>query len=56
LKELDKFGINKNQFFKVITTPARSSGTYREKSKWGVLTVYFSNMKLKKLLDKMLPL
>ena len=56
LKELREFGIIRNQFFKVTVTPARSIGNYREKSKWGVLTVHFSNTKLKKLLDGMLPL
>ena len=56
LKELYEYGINKSQFFKVTTTPSRSIGTYREKSQYGVLTIYFCNMKLKKLLDQMLPL
>lgn len=56
LKELNEFGIIKNQFFKVTVTPSRSIGNYREKSKWGVLTVHFANTKLKNLLDSMLPL
>ncbi|OGN17524.1 MAG: hypothetical protein A3C88_01135 [Candidatus Yanofskybacteria bacterium RIFCSPHIGHO2_02_FULL_50_12] len=56
LKELSEYGINRSQFFKVIVTPARSIGTYREKSQYGVLTVYFCNTKLKKILDSMLPL
>ena len=51
LKELKKFDINKSQFFKVTVTPSRSIGNYREKSKWGVLTVHFANTKLKNLLD-----
>jgi len=51
LKELKEFGINKNQFFKVIITPSRSLGNYREKSKWGVMTVHFANTKLKNLID-----
>ena len=56
LKELKEFGINKNQFFKPTITLSGSIGTYKEKSKFGVMTVHFSNVKLKKLLDKMLPL
>ena len=56
LKQLSECGINKSQFFKVTITPARSIGTYREKSKYGVLIVYFCNTKLKKILDSMLPL
>ncbi len=56
LIELKRFGIKKNQFFKVTVTPARSIGTYREKSKFGVLTVHFSNTKLKNILDSKLPM
>lgn len=56
LKELKEFDISKRQFFKVTVTPSGSIGTYREKSKFGVLTVHFCNTKLKNLLDRMLPL
>lgn len=51
LKELRCFDVKRDQFFKVTVTPSRSLGTYREKSRWGVLTVHFSNIKLKILLD-----
>ena len=53
---LKKFNINRSQFFKVTITPSRGIGNYREKSQFGVLTVYYCNSKLKKLLDSMLPL
>jgi hypothetical protein len=56
LENLKQFNVSRRQFFKVIITPARGAGTYRQKSKYGVLTVYFCNSKLKKLLDSMLPL
>ena len=56
LKELRGYGINRSQFFKVTVTPSRSLGTYKEKSKFGVMTVHFCNTKLKNLIDKMLPL
>ncbi len=56
LKELGEFDISKEQFFKITVTPARSLGNYREKSKFGVLTVHFANTKLKKIIDSMLPL
>ncbi|MDP3792563.1 MAG: hypothetical protein Q8Q89_02430 [bacterium] len=56
LNELKDFSINSNQFFKVTVTPSRSLGSYREKSKFGVLTVHFCNVKLKNILDNMLPL
>lgn len=56
LKNLSDYAINREQFFKVTVTPSRSLGTYREKSKYGVLTVHFCNIKLKKIIDSMLPL
>ena len=56
LKQLKEFGITKGQFFKITVTPSRSLGNYREKSKFGVLTVHFANVKLKKIIDSMLPL
>jgi len=54
LKELKEFGINRSQFFKPTITPSGSIGTYKEKSKFGVMTVHFSNTKLKKILDNMI--
>lgn len=56
LKELSSFNVSTSQFFKVTITPSRSIGNYREKSKYGVITVHFSNTKLKKIIDSMLPL
>lgn len=54
LSQLSKFGITKQQFQKVVITPARSVGTYREKTKHGVLTIYCSNVRLKRIIDTML--
>ena len=54
--QLKEFNMSREQFFKVIITPSRSLGTYKEKSKFGVMTVHFCNTKLKKLIDNMLPL
>ena len=54
ISQLRSLGIKKQQFQKVIVTPARSIGTYREKSQHGVLTVYCSNVRLKNLIDNML--
>lgn len=42
--------IKKTQFYKVIVTPYRSLGTYRSKTKYGVVTVYFHNRKLRDIL------
>ncbi len=57
VKEIKKFwarelNINERQLGKVTVTPSRSIGTYREKSKYGVLTVYFNNIKLRKILER----
>ena len=48
-------GFSKKQFLpKVVVTPSRGVGSYRKKSEYGVLTVYFHNKKLKNLLMSML--
>lgn len=46
----DFLHVNKKQFYKTINTRSGSIGTYREKSKHGVLTVYFGNKKLRDIL------
>lgn len=46
--------INKGQFYKVIVTPSRGSGTYNNKTKFGVMTVYFNNTKLRNELGVLL--
>ncbi|MDP2598738.1 MAG: hypothetical protein Q8P49_02825 [Candidatus Liptonbacteria bacterium] len=56
LNELKEFGVTRQQFFKITVTPPRSIGNYREKSKFGVLTVHFANSKLKRIIDSMLPM
>lgn len=55
LNALKDFNIGRNQFFKIIVTPTRGVGNYRQKSKFGVLTVHFCNSRLKRILDTMLP-
>lgn len=47
---IKSLNVSKKQFGKVIVTPARGVGTYRDKTKHGVLTVYVSNIKLRDLL------
>lgn len=47
-----KLKISISQFYKTIVTPSRGVGTYREKSKYGVLTVHFNNKKLRDILFK----
>lgn len=42
--------VSPRQFYKTINTRSGSIGTYREKSKHVVLTVYFNNKKLREIL------
>ncbi|MEK7187959.1 MAG: hypothetical protein AAB691_03900 [Patescibacteria group bacterium] len=48
--------ISKAQFYKVVVTPSHKIGTYRKKTLYGVLTVYYHNKKLRDLLISKLPL
>lgn len=47
-----KLKVKPAQFQKVIVTPSRGPGTYRKKSKYGVLTVQFHNKKLRDVIFK----
>lgn len=49
-----KLNVKPEQFYKTIVTPSRGKGTYKEKCKFGVLTVSFGNTKLRKRLLSML--
>ena len=42
--------VKDSQFQKVVVTPARSLGTYRNKTEHGVLTVHFNNKKLRDII------
>lgn len=44
------------QFYKPTITISRKLGTYRKKSEYGVLTVYYANTKLRNKLISLLPL
>lgn len=48
--------IGKKQFYKIVVTPARGKGTYTKKSRFGVLTVYYNNKRLKDKLVSLLPM
>ncbi|RJQ23132.1 hypothetical protein C4565_10905 [Candidatus Parcubacteria bacterium] len=43
-------GVPKEQFQKPVVTKLRGRGTYKRKSEHGVVTIYFHNSKLKKIL------
>lgn len=47
--------VDKSQFYKVHVTISGSLGTYRKKSKYGVVTVYYHNKHLRDILVEMLP-
>ena len=48
--------INRSQFFKPTITKSGSIGTYKKKSKYGVITVMYHNKKLRNLLVSLLPM
>lgn len=49
-----KIGINREQFYKPIVTLSNSVGNYRVKTKYGVMTIYYNNTKMKSLLMELL--
>lgn len=48
--------ISRKQFYKPMVTISGSLGTYKNKSKFGVVTIYYGNIKLKNKLINLLPL
>jgi hypothetical protein len=50
-----RLGIKPSQFYKITVTISGSLGTYRQKSQYGVVTVYYHNKKLRDILVGMLP-
>jgi hypothetical protein len=44
---VQELGVSEENFQKVVITKSVRRGTYRKKSEYGVLTVYFSNTKLR---------
>jgi len=42
--------IPRSQFFKTVVTKSTKEGTYKRKNIYGVLTVYFSNSKLRDII------
>lgn len=51
----DELGIEEQQFYKPTIMESRKDGTYKKKSKHGVLTVYYANTKLRNILVNLLP-
>jgi hypothetical protein len=50
-----ELGVKSSQFYKIIVTISGSLGTYRQKSKYGVLTVHYHNKKLRDIIVRLLP-
>ncbi len=51
LKYWMKFlNVHKNKFQKIVVSKVRGEGTYKNKSKYGVLTVHFNNIKLRNII------
>lgn len=46
--------VDRKQFYKTIVSKVRGKGTYTGKSKYGVLILYLNNVKLKRVLLKMI--
>jgi len=46
--------VKKEQFYKTIISKVRGKGTYKYKSEYGVIIVYFNNIKLKKIILEMI--
>lgn len=42
--------VSKKQFYKTVISRVRGEGTYKYKSQYGVLIVYFNNIRLKELI------
>lgn len=53
---IDCLGLKREQFYRPVVSRSGSLGTYKNKSKYGVLTLYYCNVKLKKLLMELLPM
>lgn len=51
---ISQLDVRREQFYKTVITQSGSLGTYRKKSQYGVLTVYYLNKKLRDLLVGML--
>jgi len=45
-----QLGIERSQFCRPTISPSQSTGTYRKRSEYGVVTLYFNNTKLRNLL------
>jgi hypothetical protein len=52
---VNELGVKDSQFYKITVTISGSLGTYRHKSKYGVVTVHYHNKKLRDAIIALLP-
>ena len=52
---INYLNVSADQFYKVSVIKSGSVGTYRNKNRHGVLTIYFHNKKLRDIINDMLP-
>jgi len=52
---IERLDINPKQMYKTMVTKRRGKGSYRSKNRYGVVTVYFGNTKLRNRLVELLP-
>lgn len=43
-------GVKRSRFQKIVVTPSRGLGSYKKKNKYGVLTLYYNNKKLRNII------
>ncbi|HBI25820.1 MAG: hypothetical protein UT41_C0001G0162 [Candidatus Wolfebacteria bacterium GW2011_GWC2_39_22] len=53
---MDELGMAETQFYKPTITRTGKLGTYRHKSEYGVLTIYYGNIKLRNKLIALVPM
>ncbi len=51
---MHELNVVEEQFYKIIVSKVRGEGTYKYKSEYGVVIVYFNNIKLKRLICDMI--
>lgn len=49
-----ELGVKEDQFYKVIVSKVRGLGTYKYKSEYGVVCVYFNNVRLRQIICEMI--
>jgi|SRR5882757_8110675 len=52
---VEQLNVKPSQFYKIVVTISGSLGTYRKKSAYGVVTVYYHNKKLRDIIVNLMP-